>query len=1324
MTNDYPHPGPLPKGEGKSRVLTKSQQTAVTFTGRNVLVSAGAGTGKTTVLVDRFLHFLVSGQALVGEILALTYTDKAANEMKSRILKKLGELGRERDRRDLESSYISTIHAFCARVLREHPFEAGVDPDFRVIESEESDFLKEQAMDEALEKRCEKGNEIFELLKVYGEKDIREGILKVLDAARHDGKTLAEFFALNPSPCPLPKGERGTTASSFSSGQEGTKIPLSKGERGTTEPSFSGGQKETKIPLSKGEKGTTASSFSGGQKGAEIPLSKGESGTTESSFSGGQKGAEIPLSKGESGTKIPLSKGESGTTEPSFSGGQKGAEIPLPKGERGTTEPSFSGGQKETKIPLPKGERGTTEPSFSSGQKGTKIPLPLKGGEDKGEGVEKSIPFLLEKLGEEELSRDFERFSNNEAWDWRTVEEYKGWQGGFSRKRGKKGDSTWTEIKALASDFLARKIEVFMKPWAERFESLALSFEEIYEFRKKEKGFLDFEDLQARTVRLFRKQDKISAKLLDRYRRKFRQVLVDEFQDTNPLQLELIELLSLGDNLFFVGDFKQSIYSFRGAEPSLFLAKEKEYGNPERGLLIQLMENFRTAAPVLDFINRLFDHLWQEDSMPFQGLVACKDGSDKEPRACRNHEVSAKAKPEGPPSVELIAVPKKDEESMDLARMREADLIAERVLELYEQGTAYGEIAVLFQVMTDIGLYEQALKKRGIPYYSVAGTGFYHQPEIRDMVSFLSFLENPLADIPLAAALRSPLFQVNDNTLFWLSRRAKGEDALKQATPLYAGVKDFEGISQIPAEEKEKLRFFLKISGEFLAVKDRLKLTELLDSILEKTSYELTVLADPQGVRRYANLKKMINLAREFERVEPLALGAFLGILRRLETHEVRESEAQVEAEESGRVVRLLSIHRSKGLEFKAVIVADLAREKRSDPTSWLKAEPGAGYSLKVRNEITGDREEPAGWLRLEERLNRKRKQEWKRQFYVAATRAKEKLILSGVHKEKKSEKETFSEMACWMDWMQAMPPELMEGVTVHSPEGPGFLARKRSLAEKKMFEEVFENLEPHPVEEILPGQKEREQAEAAGKTILSVLEKKPRTSARVIDLPVSAYAAFEKSPQKYRDIYEIGYPDEGEPERTDAPEPGDSYADFGTAVHRVLELLDFNDPAADLKKLVREACAGMTKEREEEAAGIVGRFCVSPLFDRLKHAQKVYRELPFVINQRHGRVEGVIDVLFQDAAGNWHVLDYKTAVGDAVKSKEAGYELQIGIYAFAAHKILKISPKTGIVYFLKNEFAQVLELDAAALKAAGARLAGLQDSILQLGNPAKNDMI
>lgn len=1091
--------------------LTETQRTAATTTGKNIIVSAGAGTGKTSVLVERFLYLTAEEKVPVTEILALTYTEKAANEMKKRILDRFAELGRERERRELESAYISTVHAFAARLLREHPFEAAVDPDFRVIESEESDFLKEQALDEALEKRCEKGNEIFELLKIYSEREIGAGILKVFDAARHDGKTLAEFFPL----------------------------------------------------------------------------------------------------------KIPAGK------------------IADPKP-------------------------------------------------------------LFEKAGEKALAAQFAGFETNQNWDWHTVEDYRVWLSGFSRKRS----GAWPEIKEACQDFLARKFEDFMKPWASRFESLALSFEEIYEARKKERGFLDFDDLQMRALALFKNPAKISSKLLERYRKKFRHIMVDEFQDTNPLQLELIELLSSGNNLFFVGDYKQSIYSFRGAEPGLFLAKENEYRKPAKGLRIALKENFRTAAPVLEFINKLFEELWGEDEVPFEGL-------------------DPKAKPEGPPEIEWIRVTKEEEESMDLARMREADLIADRMVQLHEAGTPYGGMAVLFQVMTDIGIYEQALKKRGIPYYSVAGTGFYHQPEIRDMVSFLSFLENPLADIPLAAALRSPLFQVSDASLYRLSRAAKQDDKPEKSTPLYEGVKKFEQVAEIPESEKEKIRFFLKISAELLAVKDRMKLTELLDTILEKTSYELTVLADTQGVRRYANLKKMVNLAREFENVEPLALGAFLRTLRRLETHEVRESEAQVEARESGRVVQLISVHRAKGLEFKVVFAADLAREKRSEPSAWIKAVPGQGYGIKIWNEKESDWECPASWLVLDRDIARKRRQEWKRLFYVAATRAKERLIFSGVHKEKKKEKESFSEMASWMDWLNAMPEEILKKILRH-PEGREvFHARKKAIAEKKIFEEVFGDWEPKPLEALLPDEAERKRAEAEGAAVLAGLEKKPRLPSRVIDLPVSAYAAFEKSPEKYRDTYEIGYPDSAEPdpEPNESAEPEDSYADFGTAVHKVLELLDFEDPTRNLGELIKEACAGMLPEKHAEAAGIVTRFCQSPLFETLKNAREVYRELPFVINQRHGRIEGVIDVLFKDKTGQWHVLDYKTAVGDAAKAKESGYELQIGMYAFAAYKILGITPASGIIYFLKNQASHVLPFDRPALDALGKKLAGLQDSIINFAN-------
>ncbi len=186
--------------------LTDTQRSITEATGQNILVAAGAGTGKTRVLVERFLHLVTHSQALVTEILALTFTEKAANEMKSRILARLKELGMDSAKRDLELAYISTIHAFASRLLKEHPVEAGVDPDFKVVEAEESDLLREQALDLVIEKGCGAGDGTFELLRCYGEGTIRSGILRIFDAARTEGQSVSDFL----------KRSRGTAAQSLS----------------------------------------------------------------------------------------------------------------------------------------------------------------------------------------------------------------------------------------------------------------------------------------------------------------------------------------------------------------------------------------------------------------------------------------------------------------------------------------------------------------------------------------------------------------------------------------------------------------------------------------------------------------------------------------------------------------------------------------------------------------------------------------------------------------------------------------------------------------------------------------------------------------------------------------------------------------------------------------------------------------------------------------------------------------------------------------------------------------------------------------------------
>lgn len=1122
-------------------ILTEVQKRAVQTVGKNILVSAGAGTGKTRVLVERILHLLRTQRAAITELLVLTFTEKAANEIKTRLSEGFREMGLVGPRRDLEKAAISTFHGFASRLLKEHPVEAGVDPDFRVIETEQSELLKEEAMRETVAKIYNEKNGAFELLPVYGEDVARDGILKVFTAARHEGKSLREFFLEND-----------------------------------------------------------------------------------------KKGQEISA----------------------------GREKELPR----------------------------------------------------------EAQALLAKL--EEIDPEaWERFLGNKQWDGATFRDFKEWSALYKGKR----KAGWKEWRLLLEDLAALRMGPLAAPWKEKFESLALAFETAYTAKKREKGFLDFDDLQTRAVGLFRGEKPALQKLRERYQREFKFILVDEFQDTNFLQMEFVELLSSGNNLFMVGDYKQSIYGFRGAEPGIFLAKEKLYGDGAEGERIFLAESFRSDPPVLDFVNRFFRILWEEDRFPFEPLLS--------------HKTPEKGEPSRKPAVEILVTGLDENEEMRHARLREARRIAARICELHEKDKVpYGEIAVLFQAMTLSGIYEDAFKSAGVPYFTVAGRGFYEQPEIQDMMSFLSHLERPLADIPLAATLRSPLFHITDDTLFWLCRRAK---AKHEEAPLYHALKDFKLVKEITQEQKARIEAFLNLTRMLGELKDRIPLSELIDKMLEGTGYELSVLMDLKGVRRYANLKKLIAMVREYETYERMPLAAFLNILKRLKVQEIRESEAQVALETSVEAVRIMSVHAAKGLEFPAVFVADMGHQGSRSDSKAVIAHAADGYAMQVPAEKVAGMQKPYFFRWVDNEIAKRDEEEWKRLFYVAVTRAKSRLFLSGVHKKKKEEKESFREMASWMDWAMA----ICEGLPVLVQDSPEGLTRTAPVSARR------KDLGPK-IEALIKDTKWNEKASSGDEgrgTGLSL----PRS----IDLPVSAYVLFQKDPAEFWRAYQIGWtvlaqdPFEGvtrpAPSRLcgggmtgigtvgenewageDAifSEDDFSAADFGTAMHGFFEHLDFEKPEWSLEPEKLERIFGrFGKDAAGHARTIVLDFMKQPVFHELRKARQVKREIDFVLNERRGLIHGKIDILFEDGKGEWHILDYKTAVGDEESARKSAYDLQLEIYALAAGKILKLPVRSATIYYLKNQKAVVLPFPAE--KAADffdgleKKVCGLQQKILDYSN-------
>jgi ATP-dependent helicase/nuclease subunit A len=649
----------------------------------------------------------------------------------------------------------------------------------------------------------------------------------------------------------------------------------------------------------------------------------------------------------------------------------------------------------------------------------------------------------------------------------------------------------------------------------------------------------------------------------------------------------------------------------------------------------------------------------------------------------------------------------KENKSQDMrsARLREARTIAARICELHEkEKIPYGDIAVLFQAMTPSGIYEDAFKSSGVPYFVVAGRGFYEQPEIQDMMSFLSHLERPLADIPLAATLRSPLFHITDDTLFWLSRYAKAEN---ENAPLYHVFKKLEKVEELLPEQRERLEAFLELTHTLSKLKDRIPLSELINKILEGTGYELSVLMDPKGVRRYANLKKLIAMVREYETYERMPLASFLNILKRLKTQEVRESEAQVVLETSVEAVRMMSVHAAKGLEFPVVFVADMGHGGSRSDSKAVIAHAADGYAMQVPNEIDREMQKPYFFKWVDSEIIRRDEEEWKRLFYVGVTRAKSRIFLSGVHKKKKEEKESFREMASWMDWAMAICGDMQVKISTEAslPESPR--VRTKEDLSKKM-EAAIKNIKWN--EKVSSGNKER-----------GVRNSFPRS----IDLPVSAYVLFQKNPEEFWRTYQIGWT-VGESEGVEADgifsEDDFSAADFGTAMHGLLEHLDFERPERSLEAETLDRVFGrFGKDAVSDARKIIQAFMKQPLFSELSKTRQVKREIDFVLNERRGLIHGKIDILFEDSKGDWHILDYKTAAGDEEAARKSGYDLQLEIYALAAERILKIPVRSAIIYYLKNQKAVALPFSQGKSKALfdglEKKICSLQQQILDYSN-------
>ena len=497
-----------------------------------------------------------------------------------------------------------------------------------------------------------------------------------------------------------------------------------------------------------------------------------------------------------------------------------------------------------------------------------------------------------------------------------------------------------------------------------------------YRRAKAEAGSLDFDDLLLKARDLLRDGP-------DRIRRaeaeRINLLLVDEFQDTDPVQAEILDLLCDDprgrSKLFLVGDVKQSIYRFRRAEPRLF--GEFRDGFPEAGRLA-LTENFRSDPGLLDFVNHLFAETFDRPEDPLD------PGPLTPPPSADPAVTFLWAQDEGPATGvdEARRVEARWVARLVASRLAEGWPVRDRVTRETRDATP-GDVAILFQTLNDSAAVESALAAEGLDYHVFKGKAYYAQQEVIDLINLLSVVEDPADALSLAGVLRSPYGNLSDAGLYWLARHASAGD-------LVDGFEGYTAVVELSAVDRERAGRLHAHLDRWREMKDRVPIASLVASVLEDSGVDAAVLAEPLGARRRANGRKLARLARRFDAAGGRSLADFVARLRELARKPPAEEQAATTAEGAG--VRLMTIHQAKGLEFPVIVVPDL------DHVVGGRHEVAALHpALGALAPLPGDDRAPRGlgWdlyrrldkaADLEERL---------RQLYVATTRARDHLVLS-----------------------------------------------------------------------------------------------------------------------------------------------------------------------------------------------------------------------------------------------------------------------------------------------------------------------------------------
>lgn len=1254
--------------------FTEDQQRVIDLRNCNILVSAAAGSGKTAVLVERIVE-LVSGSGCdsaravdIDRLLIVTFTNAAAAQMRERITKALSDrVEAEPDNEHIKkqlmlihNAKIMTIHSFCLYLIKNHFNDIGLDPDFRTADEGEIRLLKQEVLSELLEEQFALGRQEFTDCVEYFAYDGREKWLEELI------ERLYTFSGSYPFP------EKWLRQHRMDYHVE-TFEELVKTEW------FAGMMQEISALLQECKE----------QEKAALKV------------------CEEP--DGPYFYAVALEQDQELLA---------GLEQELASVVQTASEPEQSVASAEM-------DSSVAKDAFEA------LAARVQGISYARMAPKKDDSVSAEKR---ELVKAMR-------------ERVKSLLGTLSEKYFVSGPKQWLAECRQADAALCELVD------------LALLFGERLTEKKREKNLLDFEDMEHLALQILLKEEEngqmVPSDTALEYREQFVEILIDEYQDSNLVQEFLLQSISGEDdgrfNRFMVGDVKQSIYKFRLARPELFLEKfatyQKEDGNCVR---VDLKQNFRSRHEVTDCVNDLFLQLMHRElgGVEYDADAALYPAAqfpeaDGEAADAREKDVALGSEEKqgstvpvstaceasiarSPYEPELCIAAISGEKGEDPKEL-EAKMIAGKIREIVgklpvrdsESGqlrpARYQDIVILLRTTSGWDeTFKKILEENAIPVFVTSKTGYFAATEVQTVLNFLRVLNNPLQEIPLFGVLKSVLFGFGDAQLATLRALDEtGKRCLYDCVKLAAGEGESgegsvgygRGSNGADASLREKCCSFLSFLNRYREYAVYLPIHKLMEQFLEETGYLYTVSALPGGVQRRINVEMLLTRAESFEKTSYSGLFHFIRYMEQLEKYDIDYGETGA-SDENADVVRIMSIHKSKGLEFPVCFVSGLSKRfNRQDSVAPVLMDMDLGLAIDWVDPTARIRHTTLKKNVLARKLNADSMGEELRVLYVALTRAEEKLILTGTCKEDKLPQEDATQGAYGYSALR-----LQEASSYYDLVLPAWQSVGRRLqictqeellqaelvraslgynSRQKLFEEAGKELEAAELALCERLQKPYAHENLAGlfvKTTVSELKKE--------GMQEEAAEGLELFPEEEVVPYL--------PQFVREQEENVSGTTRGSAYHRLLEIFPFERQETWTAEKIRTVIEEYKADRrlsEEYAAAInvykIRAFLQTPLAARMAKAarsNRLHREQPFVLGLSANRlntdfpedetvlIQGIIDVYLEEEDGIV-LADYKTDLVKDPKELILRYRVQLDYYEEALVRLTGKCVKEKLIY-------------------------------------------